>query len=311
MESVALAGALPLTGGSGSSLAIEGRPNVAPLPEVRYGVFSDGLLATIGVPLISGRDFNDRDTREGARVVLINESLAKKFWPGQNPVGAHIRLGPDPSEPWSEVVGVIGDYRQEQLESPAPPLAITAYRQDVWDGLLIAVKSTEPAKTLQGAIEGAVHDLDPAIAVGAPTPLDAMISGAVGQRRFAMSVLAAFGAVALVLAIVGVYGVIAYSVTARRQELGVRIALGAFPGQLVLGVLGYGARLAAVGLVIGIVAAALLTRFLSTLLFEVRPLDAPTFVGGAIILIAATLVACWLPARRAARVDPVIAMRVE
>ena len=143
MESVALAGALPLTGGSGSSLAIEGRPNVAPLPDVRYSVFSDGLLSTLGVPLMSGRDFNERDTREAARVVLINESLAKKFWPGQNPVGAHIRLGPDPSEPWSEVIGVVGDYRQEQLDAPVPPLAITAYRQDVWGGSLDHRKSTE------------------------------------------------------------------------------------------------------------------------------------------------------------------------
>lgn len=311
IESAALAASLPLTGGSGSSLAIEGRPNVAPLPEVRYGVFSDGLLSTLGVPLISGRDFNDRDTREGTRVVLINQSLAKKFWPGQSPIGAHIRLGPDPSEPWSEVIGVIGDYRQEQLDAPAPPLAITAYQQDVWNGLLITVKSTEPPKTLQSTIEGIVHDLDPALAVGAPTPLGAMISGAVAQRRFAMSVLAAFGAVALVLAIVGVYGVIAYSVTARRQEFGVRVALGAFPRQLVWSVLGYGTRLAAMGLVIGIAAAALLTRFLSTLLFEIRPLDIGTFAGAVLILIAATLAACWIPARRAAKVDPVIAMRVE
>lgn len=311
VESAALAGALPLTGGSGSSLAIEGRPNLEPLPNVRYTVFSDGVLSTLGVPLISGRDFNERDTREGARVALINESLAKKFWPGQNPVGARIRLGPDPSAPWTEVIGVVGDYRQEELDAPVPPLAITAYRQDVWGALLITIKTTEPQKTLQSSIEKIVHDLDPAIAVGAPTPLDAMISGALGQRRFAMSVLAAFGAVALVLAIVGVYGVIAYSVTARRQEFGVRIALGAFPRQLVLGVLAYGARLAAVGLVIGIVAAAMLTRFLTTLLFQVRPLDAATFVGGAVVLVAATLVACWLPARRAARVDPVVAMRVE
>lgn len=311
MESVALAGTLPLTGGSGASLAIEGRPNTAPLPDIRYSVFSDGLLATVGVPLVAGRDFNESDTREGARVALINESLAKKFWPGQNPIGAHIRLGPDPTEPWSEVVGVVGDYRQEELDAPVPPLAINAYRQDTWGGLLITVKSTEPAKTLQSVIETAVHDLDPAIAVGAPTPLGAMISGAVGQRRFAMSVLAAFGAVALVLAIVGVYGVIAYSVTARRQEFGVRIALGAFPRQLVMSVLAYGARLAAIGLVFGVVAAVFLTRFLSSLLFEVRPLDVGTFAGAALALVVATLAACWLPARRAARVDPVIAMRVE
>jgi putative ABC transport system permease protein len=311
LELVALSATLPLAGGSGASLAIEGRENRAPLPEIRYGDYSDGVLRTLGVALVAGRDFDDRDAAPGTRTVLINQALARKFWPGQNPIGARVRLGPDPSEPWSEVVGVIGDYRQESLDSPVPPLAVTMYQQDVWRGMLITVKSTASPKVVQATIAAAVHDLDPAQAVGAPTTLESMIDGALAQRRFAMSVLATFSALALALALVGVYGVIVYNVTARRREFGVRVALGALPRQLVGSVLGYGVRLATVGLVLGVGAALFLTRFLSTLLYEVRPLDAATFAGSASVLCAATVAACWGPARRAGRVDPVVAMRVE
>ena len=311
IESVSLTGSLPLTGGSGAALAVEGRANSQPLPEIRYSVFSDGLVRTIGVPVVAGRDFTESDAAPGTHTVLINQAAARKFWPGENPVGAHVRLGPDPSEPWSEVVGVIGDYRQESLDVPPPPLAVTMYQQDTWRGMLITVKSTASPKALKDIIASAVHELDPAQAVGAPTRLGAMIDGELAPRRFAMAVLAAFSAVALVLAIIGVYGVIAYNVAARRQEFGVRVALGAFPRQLVVSVLGYGARLAAVGLVLGVVTAMSLTRFLSTLLFQIRPLDAGTFAGAAVVLIAATIAACWVPARRAGRVDPVVAMRAE
>ena len=206
---------------------------------------------------------------------------------------------------------MIGDYRQEQLSSAPPPQAITTYRQDVWRGMLITVKSTAAPKVLHEIIGSAVHELDPTQAVGMPTSLGAMIDGELAPRRFAMSVLAAFSALALLLATVGVYGVIAYHVAARRQEFGIRVALGAFPRQLVLNVLAYGTRLAVAGLAIGLVGATLLTRFLSTLLFQVRPLDVATFAGAAVVLSAATIVACLVPARRAGRVDPATAMRAE
>jgi predicted permease len=311
IESAALASSLPLTGGSGASLAIDGRANQAPLPEIRYGVFSDGVVKTLGVPIVAGRDFTEDDATAPTNTVLVNQAAARKFWPGQSPVGARVRLGPDPSAPWSEVIGVIGDYRQEALGAPPPPLAITTYQQDVWRGMLITVKSTASAKALGEIIRARVHELDPSQAVVAPTSLGTMIAGELAPRRFAMSVLAAFSALALLLATVGVYGVIAYQVAARRQEFGIRVALGAFPRQLILNVLAYGTRLAIAGLVIGLVGATLLTRFLSTLLFQVRPLDVATFAGAAVVLGAATIVACWVPARRAGRVDPVTAMRVD
>ena len=311
IDAAGVAGTLPLTGGSGASLAIEGRPNTEPLPEIRYSTFSPGLARTIGVPIVAGRDFDESDRAGGRGVVLVNESAARKFWPNASPIGARVRLGPDPSEPWSEVVGVIGDYRQEQLDAPPPPLAVTMYQQDTWSSMLITVRSNQPPVTLQATIARAVHELDPALAVGVPTPLGAMVAGELGQRRFATSVLLGFGLVALALAVLGVYGVVAYSVASRQRELGVRLALGAFPRQLVAGVLAYGARMAAIGLSFGAVAAVFLTRFLAGLLYEVQPLDVATFVMAGLVLGGATAAACWLPARRAAAVDPVIAIRAE
>jgi predicted permease len=309
IESVGLSGAVPFAGGSGAGLAIQGRVNAEPLPPIRYGVFSDGAVATFGVALRSGRDFSRDDRANSNPVVLINEAAAKKFWPGQDPIGARIRLGPDPTVPWAEVVGVIGDYRQEQLDAAPPALAIQNFQQDVWSSMFVTMKSREPASALHATLAKIVGELDPGIAVGEPMPLLRLIGGELGPRRFAMSILTAFGAIALLLALVGVYGVISYGVTARRQEFGVRVALGAMPGELLRSVLREGAMLAVVGLAVGVIAALLLTRFLSNLLFGVQPLDVATFVGAAAALGVATLVACWLPARRAANADPMVVLR--
>jgi putative ABC transport system permease protein len=309
IESASLSGAIPLAGGSGASIAIDGRPNVEPLPSIRYGVYSDGFLETFGVRLVSGRNFSSADRADGTRLVLINEAAAKKFWPGQSPIGARIRLGPDPSQPWSEVIGVIADYRQEQLDAPPPPLAVDFYRQDVWSSMFIAVKSNASPAALRQTITAIVKNIDPAIAVEAPKPLDLIINSELGARRFAMSILSVFGAVALLLAVVGVYGVIAYGVASRRQEFGVRIALGAVPRQVLTRVLSQGAVLALTGLAIGGIASVFLTRFLATLLFGVEPRDVGTFAIAGGVLAVATLVACFVPARRAAAVDPVEALK--
>lgn len=311
IESVGLAGAVPFAGGSGASLAIDGAPNVQPLPELRYSVYSPGFRATIGVPLLAGRDFNELDRAGGQDVVLINDAAAKRFWPGQSPIGARIRLGPDPSVPWATVVGVIGDFKQEGLESATRPLAIQNSRQDVWSSMFVAMRSRQSALELGAIVKKAVRELDPAIAVGEVTPLASFLGGELAPRRFAMSILGVFSIIALLLAAVGVYGVIAYGVSARRRELGVRVALGAVPQKLAASVLAQGVALAVTGLVLGTVGAVLLTRFLANLLFGVGRLDAPTFIIAAVILGAATLIACWIPARRAAHADPMSVLREE
>jgi predicted permease len=311
IQSIGLAGAVPFAGGSGASLAIDGRPNEEPLPEVRYTVYSPGFRTTIGVPLLAGRDFNDLDRAGGQDVVLINEAAAKRFWLAQSPIGARIRLGPDPSEPWATVVGVIGDFRQEGLESAPRPLAIQNARQDVWSSMFVAMRSRESPVALDAIVKKAVRELDPAIAVGDATSLESLLGGELAPRRFAVSILGVFGAIALLLAVVGVYGVIAYGVAARRRELGVRVALGAVPRQLAASVLAQGIWLGITGLVIGTASAVMLTRFLANLLFGVGRLDAPTFAAAAVILGAATLIACWIPARRAAHADPMTVLREE
>ena len=311
IESVGLSGSVPLAGGSGAGLAIDGRANPEPLPPIRYGVFSDGTLRTLGISLIAGRDFSDEERSGGAQSVLINQAAAKKFWPGENPIGARIRLGPDPKAPWMTVVGVIADYRQERLVAEPPPLAITNFKQDVWSSLFITLRTNESPAAAGAILRRVVRELDPSLAIETPSPLTRMISAELGQRRFVLSILAVFGGVALLLAVVGVYGVIAYGVTARRQEFGVRAALGAMPRELVATVLGQGARIALAGLLIGLAAAVMLTRFLSNLLFGVPSLDATTFIVAASVLGIATLVATWIPARRAASADPMSVLREE
>jgi putative ABC transport system permease protein len=311
IESVGLSGSVPLAGGSGASLAIDGRANTEPLPPIRYGVFSDGAMRTLGIALISGRDFNDEERSGGAQAVIINRAAAKKFWPAENPIGARVRLGPDPTQPWATVIGVMADYRQEQLVADPPPLAVTNFKQDVWSSLFITLRTKETPVAARAILQRAVRELDPSLAIETPTPLTRMIGGELGQRRFVLSILVVFGSVALLLAVVGVYGVIAYGVTARRQEFGVRAALGAMPRELVSTVLGQGARLACAGLVIGLAGAVLLTRFLSNLLFGVPSLDPTTFVVAASVLGVATLVASWIPARRAATADPMSVLREE
>jgi hypothetical protein len=269
------------------------------------------MLRALGVALKSGRDFSTDDRGDVAPSVLINEAAAKKFWPGQSPIGARIRLGPDPSAPWSTVIGVIGDYRQEQLDAPPPPLAITNFRQDAWSSMFITTRTKDSPVALRATLIKAIRELDPALAVDTPAPMTQMIGGELGRRRFVMSILSVFGGVALVLAVLGVYGVIAYGVAARRQEFGVRAALGAVPRDLVKMVLGQGATLLAGGLVLGTVAAVGLTRLLKNLLFGVPSLDLATFAGAGGVLALATLVAIWIPARRAASADPMRVLRDE
>jgi putative ABC transport system permease protein len=177
--------------------------------------------------------------------------------------------------------------------------------------MFVTMRSRQSPLALDAIVKKVVRELDPAIAVGEVTPLASFLGGELAPRRFAMSILGVFSIIALLLAAVGVYGVIAYGVSARRRELGVRVALGAVPRQLAASVLAQGVSLAVTGLVLGTVGAVLLTRFLANLLFGVGRLDAPTFIIAAVILGAATLIACWIPARRAAHADPMSVLREE
>jgi predicted permease len=304
-------GNIPMRGGAMASLAIDGRPEPAgKLPEVGYQPVSDDLFRAMGVPLKRGRVFGPQDDTDAPRVVLLSESLVRAFWPDGDPIGARIRLGPNPNDPWMTVVGVVGDVRMGVADDSRPTAYVSA-RQDHWGGMTIVMRTTTDPTSLLPAVRREVRAIDPTIPVAEAHSMKQVQSMGLADRRLPMQLMAAFALLALVLAAVGVYGVMAYSVAARTREIGVRVALGAQPRSVFAMVVRQGMGAAAAGLSLGVLGAAALGRVLTTLLYGVKPTDVFTFVGVAGVLLAVVLVACLVPARRAVRVDPLEALRSE
>jgi predicted permease len=304
-------GNIPMRGGAMASLALDGRPEPAvKLPEVGYQPVSDDLFRAMGVPLKRGRVFGPQDDTDAPRVVLLSESLVRAFWPDGDPIGARIRLGPNPNDPWMTVVGVVGDVRMGVADDSRPTAYVSA-RQDHWGGMTIVMRTTTDPTSLLPAVRREVRAIDPTIPVAEAHSMKQVQSMGLADRRLPMQLMAAFALLALVLAAVGVYGVMAYSVAARTREIGVRVALGAQPRSVFAMVVRQGMGAAAAGLSLGVLGAAALGRVLTTLLYGVKPTDVFTFVGVAGVLLAVVLVACLVPARRAVRVDPLEALRSE
>jgi len=304
-------GNIPMRGGAMASLAIDGRPEPeGKLPEVGYQPVSDDLFRAMGVPLKRGRTFGPQDHNDAPPVVILSESLVRKFWPNGDPIGAHIRLGPDPSQPWITVVGVVGDVSMGVADDSRPTAYVSA-RQDHWGGMAIVMRTTTDPVSLLPAVRREVRAIDPTIPVADARSMKQVQSMELTDRRLPMQLMAAFALLALVLAAVGVYGVMAYSVAARTREIGVRVALGAQPKNVFGMVVRQGMGAAAAGLTLGLLGAAALGRVLTSLLFGVKPTDAVTFLGVAGVLLAVVIAACLVPARRAVRVDPLEALRSE
>jgi putative ABC transport system permease protein len=281
-------------------------------------VVSAGYLKTLEVPLITGRWVEDRDREGTPAAVVINSSFARTYFPNQSPIGQHIQVGaipnPDPKVPWMEIVGVVADVKQS-LASESSSEMYLPYRQA--DQVLpvltmsLVVRTAGDPLAQTNAIRSAVHNIDPNQPVTAIRSMDENISQSISQPRFRTVLLAVFAGIALVLAAVGIFGVMAYSVAQRTRELGLRIALGASRGRVLKLVLAHGVRLTLVGVAIGLVATFLLTRYVSSLLFNVPLYDPITLVGVVAALIVISLCACYLPARRATLVDPIVALRQE
>ena len=304
-------GSLPLRGGSMASLAIDGRPQPeGKLPEIGYQPVSDDLFRALGMTLKRGRTFNARDNDKAPGVVILSEGLARTFWPNADPIGARIRLGPDPSIPWMTVVGVVGDVRLGVAGEPRPTAYVSA-RQDHWGGAAVVVRTTGDPMALLPAVRREMKAIDATLPVGSPASMKDVKSSRLADRRLPMQLMLAFAMLALTLAAVGVYGVMAYSVAARTREIGVRVALGAQPRNVFGMVLRQGLGAAVVGVALGLIGAAALGRVLTKLLYGVAPTDALTFAGVAVMLLAVTLAACLVPARRALQVDPLDALRSE
>ncbi len=271
---------------------------------------SPDYFKTLKIPLLAGRYFNDGDRKNGQAVAIIDADLARRYWPNQNPLGRRLRRGSRNS--WATIVGVVGHVKQSSLaaDSGRGAYYFSIYQQPETE-LFFAVRGTVSAAQLTRAIRNAVHAIDPAQAVFDFKTMEERIALALGPREFAARILVVFAAAALFLAVIGLYGVISFNVTRRTREIGIRTALGAEQTRIIALVIGQAMRLVSIGLIAGFIAAALLARFASTQLFQVSPFDPATFAITALVLTFAALLAAFIPAWRATRVDPVTALRNE
>ncbi|NUR55806.1 MAG: ABC transporter permease [Acidobacteria bacterium] len=273
-------------------------------------IASDALFQTLGVPLVSGRLFDRREQPQSEPVVIVSRTIADRYYPN-GAVGRRFRTGgPErPGNAWMRIVGVVGDVKYEGLAAPAAPAYYLPFRQQSWSSEFVVIRTTGDPSRAVGAVRQAVWSIDRDLPLALLRTMDQVMAEASAESRFRTFVLAGFGGVGLVLALVGVYGVMAYAVSQRLHELGVRAALGAQRHDLIALVLGEAAWTAAAGVTIGLAGAVFATRLTETLLFGVTPRDPATFAAAAALLVAAAFVASWMPAQRAARVDPMSALR--
>jgi predicted permease len=264
----------------------------------------------MGIPVLRGRVFTAADTNDSQPVLVINQAMARRFWPDTDPIGQRIVVSDRQSAP-REIVGVIGDIRQTALDKAANPEMYTCLFQKGVGSASLVVRSKMAPLSLTSAVTEQVHSLDKDLPVQGVLSMEEVIGTSVGSRRFSTYLFTLFSLLALVLATVGIYGVMSYNVAQGTREIGIRMAIGARPLDVLKLVLGAGMRQVLLGAAIGIVGALLLTRFLASLLYGVTAYDPVTFAGVVILLAGVALAACYIPARRAMRVDPMIALRYE
>lgn len=277
----------------------------------RYCV-TPGFLRTMRIPLLRGRDLSPADTSDAPLALLVSETTARRVWPGEDPLGKRVKLG-GLDKPWWTVVGVVGDVHHIGLDSPPDMQMYMPHAQWPYpdSDMTLVIRTAGPPGALAPAAMQAIHALDATQPLSRVMPLEDYIGLSTQSRRFALILIGAFAAMALLLSVIGIYGVTSYAVARRTREIGIRIALGAQHGE-VLGLLLWQGMLPAIsGIIVGVVASIALTQFLGSMLFDVRPRDPLTFASVVLLLIAVAALACWIPARRATRVDPVVALRHE
>ena len=301
---------LPLEGGSNGVVYIEGQPlpkNMWSSPLVESDGVTPDFFRTLRIPMLKGRDFTWADAKDAPRVAIINEAMAKRFWPNEDPVGRRFSQGYEHPK-WITVVGVVGDVREFGLdEAPIPEAFYPDHSQD----LSLVIRTATPPLDSLTAVRAAAHELDKSVPLYRVRELSQIVSESSGQQRFVALLLTLLASVALALAAIGIYGVVAYSVASRQHEIGIRMALGAKRADVMKLVLRQGLTLALVGVVVGVPAAFALTRFLRSLLFEIKPTDAVTYAVVSLTLIGVAALASYIPARRATKVDPMVALRYE
>jgi putative ABC transport system permease protein len=314
VEAAGATDGLPLSGHDHSDqVRIEGRPPVKtfdPGLQADTSAVSPHYLRAIGATLLRGRFIDEQDRVGSLPVTIISETAAERFWPGEDPLGKRLSVGlSDEKRVWRQVVGIVRSTRHRGLDGPVRPEVFLPIEQTSDWPFNLAVRSTLPKESLAGAVRRAVAAVDPAQPIFLTTSMEEMLADSLSERRFSLSLLTAFSLLALLLAAVGIYGVLSYTVTRRTHEIGVRLALGAGPRQVSSLMVKQGMKPALIGMGTGLAAALGLTRLMKSLLFGVSATDPLTFAAGALLLTGVALLACYFPARRATKVDPLIALR--
>lgn len=314
VQSVGAVLSLPLSGDTfnvGRSYIREGRPFT---PEesanATYLAATPEYFQTLQIPIVSGRTFTDQDTQDAEKVIIVNQSMARKLWPGESPIGKQITVWRDEKFP-RKIVGVVGNTRASLDEEAESQMYVPHAQDSGWGSMSFVIRTNTDSLSLAGAVRNEVRSLDKAIAIYNVKTMDDVVALSAGPRRTPMLLLTAFAGVALLLAMIGIYGVTAYHVAQRTQEIGIRIALGAQRGDVMKLILRDGMLLALIGVGVGLAGAVVLTRVMTSLLFGVRPTDIATFAIVALSLLGTALLASYLPARRATKVDPLTALRYE
>jgi putative ABC transport system permease protein len=333
VESTAAASGLPLgNNGWQTSFVIDGQP-VPPreqIPLMEACLVTPDYFKAMNIPVLRGRVFTDRDDRShlagrdlsklnenqravaGLNSIVIDEEFAKRYWPNEDPVGKHVRLGTENDAPKLEVLGVVGRVKMESLNQNSDRVqGYFPFNQTPDTGMTVLIKGASDPNLLISSVRGAIREIDPDQPIYSIRTMNEIRAESVAGERLNLTLLSLFAGIALVLAIVGIYGVMSYSVTQRTHEIGIRMAIGARPRDVFKMVLGQGMKLALLGVVIGLVSAFALTRLMETMLFGVEPTDKLTFAAISIMLITVALLACYLPGRRATKVEPTISLRYE
>jgi putative ABC transport system permease protein len=313
VRSAGLVNTLPITGGPATDFAIQGRPALPPqfAPSANIGIVDSGYFRAISIPLVAGREFTENDTQQSARVMIINQTMAKEFWPNENPIGQRVTMNNWGPPLTGEIVGIVGDVKIDGIAADTYPAIYWPYFQFPQNFNAFVVHTEGDPNRLIAPIKERIWSVDRALPISKIATMDQLISDSLARRRLYMVLLTVFAGSALLLAAVGIYGVMSYSVSQRIHEMGIRIALGAQARDVQMLVMRCGLTVALLGMTVGIAAALALTRLMSGLLFGVGPFDPFAFGAVAAVLMLVALLACYLPARRAARVDPIRALRID
>ena len=313
VETAAATSQLPLRGGPNGQIQIEGRPATSGFsaPLVQPTSTTIDYLRTMRIPILEGRSFTSADAENSPEVVIINEALARTFWPGEDPLGKHLSWGSNHKPDWREVIGVVGDTHEWGIARQSMPEVFFPYPQAPSPSMTLVIRSGMDATALAKAVRGQIGEMDSNLPVYAVQPMTAVLATSIAVTRYQALLMGILGLLALVLASIGIYSVISYGVSQRTHEIGVRKSLGAATSDVLRLTVGGAMRFVLAGLVIGLGGALALTRLMSGLLYGVTAADPLTFVVASVMLAAVALVACCVPAWRATRIEPAVALRYE